>query len=105
MEAWMKKAWIAIGFFVLVVPLGILVTWSYGDAWGEWGSVSDGNTTWTPKEYSGGAPLPDYSIPGWENKLMASVGYWISAVIGIIMSVVTVLGIAKAVELWKGHNE
>jgi len=41
MEAWMKKAWIVIGFFVLIVPLGILVTWSYGDAWGEWGSVSE----------------------------------------------------------------
>jgi len=74
MEEWMKKAWIAIGFFVLIVPLGILITWNYGDAWGEWGSVSDGNTTWIPKEYSGGAPLPDYNVPGWENKIMASLG-------------------------------
>jgi len=32
---------------------------------------------------------------------MASLGYWISAVIGIAMSVITVLGIAKAVELWR----
>lgn len=99
MERWMKEAWIVVGFFVLIVPLGILVTWNYGDAWGEWSSIDDGNTIWTPREHSGGAPLPDYNVPGWESKLMASLGYWISAIIGMGMSVVAVLGISKAVEL------
>ncbi|NIA12068.1 MAG: hypothetical protein GWP10_20680 [Nitrospiraceae bacterium] len=99
MEKWMKKAWIAIGFFVLIVPLGILITWNYGDAWGEWGSVHKGNTTWTPHEYGWGAPLSDYNIPGWGGKVMASLGYWISAAIGVVMSAAAVLGISKVIKL------
>lgn len=106
MEEWMKKAWIVIGIFVLIVPLGILATWNYGDAWGEWGEVHLGeNETWTPAEYSGGAPLPDYNVPGWENEFMASLGYWLSAVIGISMCVLVTLGIGKAVELWRGDAD
>ena len=105
MEKWMKRAWTVIGVFVLIVPVGILVTWDYGDAWGEWGEVNmSENETWEPKEYSGGAPLPDYNVPGWEDKLMASVGYWISAIIGIIMCVLVTLGIGKALELKRGDE-
>ncbi len=104
MEEWMKRAWMVIGFFVLIVPVGILATWDYGDAWGEWGEVQIGNQTWEPKEYSGGAPLPDYNVPGWEDQLMASIGYWISAIIGISMCVLVTLGIGKAIELWRGEE-
>ncbi len=37
MEEWMKRAWLVMGILVLIVPVGILATWDYGDAWGEWG--------------------------------------------------------------------
>jgi len=104
MEKWMKKTWLAISVFVVIVPVGILLTWNYEDAWGEWDSVDEGNTTWTPREYSGEAPLPDYNVPGWESKVMSSVGYWISAVIGMSMSVIFVLGISKAMELRRGRK-
>ncbi|MHC1588308.1 MAG: hypothetical protein ACXQS1_00655, partial [Methermicoccaceae archaeon] len=66
MESWMKRAWLVIAIFVVLVPLGILATWNYGDAWGEWGEVHTSGGVWTPQEYGGGAPLPDYNVPGWE---------------------------------------
>lgn len=101
----MKKTWIIIGIFMILTPLGILFTWDYGEAWGEWGEVELPNgQKWVPQQYSGGAPLPDYNIPGWENKLMASIGYWISAMIGVSMCFLTTLGVAKAVEIWKGKK-
>jgi len=103
-ESWLRKALILIGFFVLIVPVGILFTWNYGDAWGEWGEVNLGGETWQPREFFGGAPLPDYNVPGWEGMLMASVGYWFSAVIGIVMCVLITLGVVKILELWKGQK-
>ncbi len=104
MKPWIKKAFLAIGFFVLVVPLGILFTWNYGDAWGEWGEVNLNGKAWSPHEFFGGAPLPDYNVPGWEGMLMASVGYWLSAVIGITMCIFITLGIVKTLELWREHK-
>ncbi len=59
------------------------------------GEVQVGNETWVPKEYS---------VPGWEDQLMASIGYWISAIIGISMCVLITLGIGKAMELWRGDD-
>ena len=98
----MKKGFIIIAIIILLTPIGILLTWNNGDAWGEWGEVKIKNKTWTPKEYSGGAPLPDYSIPTFdeENKFLASVAYWISAIVGVAMCFFVMLGIAKAIELW-----
>lgn len=104
MESWERRAWAVIAIFVALVPLGILLTWDYGDAWGEWGEVKVGNNTWAPEEYGGGAPLPDYNVPGWEGRVMASVGYYISAVIGIAMCVLITLGISKAIEMWRGQR-
>ena len=105
----MKKGWAALAVLVLIVPVGILVTWDYEDAWGEWGEVELGeNETWVPQQY-GGAPLPDYNVEGWDDQFMASLGYWISAIIGISMCVFVTLGIGKAAELWrkgeKGNKE
>ncbi|MHC1597738.1 MAG: PDGLE domain-containing protein [Methermicoccaceae archaeon] len=103
MESWMKRAWLVIAIFVVLVPLGILATWNYGDAWGEWGEVHTSGGVWTPQEYGGGAPLPDYNVPGWEDSmLMSSVGYWLSAILGILMTVLLTLGVVKAVEIWRG---
>lgn len=105
MEEWMKRGLIVIAFFVLISPLGILLTWEYGDAWGEWGEVNQGNATWTPQGYGGGAPLPDYGVPSWESKLMATAGYWLSAIIGIVMCILVTLGFAKAMELLRGEEK
>jgi len=105
MEPWLRKALIVMGFFVLIVPVGILATWNYGDAWGEWGEINDvqHGISWTPKSFFN-APLPDYNLPlpGWdENKVLASIGYWISAIVGILMCFLVSLGVVKAIEIAK----
>ncbi|MHA1730663.1 MAG: hypothetical protein ACTSU5_01910 [Promethearchaeota archaeon] len=101
MEPWFKKSLVVVGVLVAIVPLGILITWNYGDAWGEWGEVDDGQIQWTPQSFFGGL-LPDYNVEGWESKTAASVGYWISAVLGIGLTMVVILGFAKLAEKRKG---
>ncbi|WP_461863891.1 PDGLE domain-containing protein [Thermococcus sp.] len=81
-----------IGVLIILSPIGILLVWNYGDAWGEWdpsdlaGQVHEKLTgmeklssAWTH------ALLPDYNIPGWEDKFHASIGYIISAVVGVAL--------------------
>jgi len=102
MEPWVKKAMLVIAFFVAIVPLGILATWNCEDAWGEWGEVHDAahGINWTPQSYFN-APLPDYNVEGWEGMFMASLGYWLSAIIGIGVTMLLVLGVVKAIELMR----
>ena len=68
---------------IIATPLGILIVWNFGDAWGEWGQVGQ----WVPQQFWN-APLPDYDLSGWESMLMASLGYIISAIVGIVAIVV-----------------
>ncbi len=99
MEAWIKKTLIVIIILCIISPIGILLTWNYGDAWGEWGQVKIGNKTWMPQHYSGGAPLQDYDVPGWDSQIMASLGYIISAFVGVFMVITVTLGIIKLGEI------
>ncbi len=104
MEPWLKRTLVALAVFIVLSPLGILFTWDYGDAWGEWGEVKLPNgKVWTPKSYFN-APLPDYNVEGWEDKLMASIGYWISAVIGVAATMLMSLGVVKTIELWRSEE-
>jgi len=74
------KKWLAALLVLAVVsPIGILIVWDYGDAWGEWGEVGE----WVPQQFWN-APLPDYNLEGWESQLMASLGYIISALVGVV---------------------
>ncbi|ADD09177.1 PDGLE domain-containing protein [Candidatus Aciduliprofundum boonei] len=98
LEAWIKKVLVILLIFCLLSPLGILLTWNKS-AWGEWDQVKIGNETWVPQHYSGGAPLDDYDVPGWDSKLMASFGYIISAFVGVFMVIIVTLGIIKLGEL------
>lgn len=91
--------------FIILSPLGLLLPEHFkaGDAWGEWG-------TETIKELLGyipqglakfsrlwSAPIPDYAFKGWEEKGLAhlSFAYIISAIIGIVLTVLLVLLIGK----------
>ncbi|WP_297476596.1 PDGLE domain-containing protein [Thermococcus sp.] len=78
-----------VGVMIILSPIGILLVWNYSDAWGEW----DVNTVeqMVGQKLPGmekladiwnHAVLPDYNVPGWEDKLHASIGYIISAVVG-----------------------
>ncbi|WP_048058102.1 PDGLE domain-containing protein [Methanothermococcus okinawensis] len=99
-----KKFLIVIGVLVVLSPLGILLTWNNGDAWGEWGVEDLSNEVHA--DISGlqslsdawsYAPLPDYDIPGWDNPTMASIGYIISAIIGVILSIAIYYALIKIV--------
>ena len=90
-----KKLWIGIAILVILSPLGILLPdyFKAGAAWGEWGKEEiEKLAGYVPKGFEKlsnlwSAPLPDYSIKGWEEKglLFTSVAYIISAAAGVIV--------------------
>ena len=95
-----RKMWIALGGFILLSPLGLVLSAHFksGSAWGEWGSdeiqkmvgyVPQGLTRlgelWK-------APMPDYAFKGWEEKGLPhlSLAYLISALVGVaVIALVT----------------
>ncbi|WP_231855764.1 PDGLE domain-containing protein [Thermococcus peptonophilus] len=81
-----------VAVLIILSPVGILLVWNYDDAWGEWdvarvehmvGQKLPGMEkladAWNH------AILPDYNVPGWEDKLHASMGYILSAVVGVAL--------------------
>ena len=78
-RSWPKKSFAAMAILIMACPLGILIVWGYGDAWGEWGEVGN----WVPKQFWS-APLNGYDFRGWDSQLTASIGYIISAVVGVV---------------------
>jgi cobalt/nickel transport protein len=79
-EKFSRKWLAALLFLAIISPIGILVVWDYGDAWGEWGEVGE----WVPQQFWT-APMPDYNFEGWEGQLMSSLGYIVSALVGVIV--------------------
>jgi len=96
-----------IGIVVLVVlsPLGLILPAHFkaGGAWGEWGAdemqklvgyIPQGlaklSSLWS-------APMPDYAFKGWEEKGLSrlSFAYIISAILGIGIIVLVMIGIGK----------
>jgi len=89
---WSRRWAVLMASLILASPIGILLVWDYGDAWGEWGAVGD----WVPSTYLN-APLQDYNLPGWDGQLMASLGYVLSAVVGILAVVLLSYGLSLLV--------
>ena len=98
-----------IGLAILIVlsPLGLLLPEHFmaGSAWGEWGMdemqklvgyIPQGlerlSNIWS-------APFPDYAFKGWEEKglLHLSFAYIISAIVGIGIIVLVIMGVRKSV--------
>lgn len=99
------KLWIGIAILIILSPLGLILPEHFkaGSAWGEWGVdeiqklvgyVPQGleklSSLWN-------APIPDYAFKGWEEKglMHLSFAYIISAVVGIIITVLVVLLIGR----------
>jgi cobalt/nickel transport protein len=86
------KLWIGIGILALLSPLGLLLPERFkaGPAWGEWDLGNRLSRLWS-------APIPDYAFKGWEAKGMPclSLAYMICAGIGILVTALIVLWIAK----------
>jgi len=83
--------WISLGVLIVASPLGLLAP---GTAWGEWGAeelialglpgipagLEKLSSLWS-------APLPDYDLPGLGN---ANIAYVLSALVGILITIVVV---------------
>lgn len=99
------KCWIALGVFVLLSPLGLILPEHFkaGSAWGEWGAdemeklvgyVPQGlkhlSELWS-------APMPDYAFKGWEEKGLThlSFAYILSAIVGVILIALAVWLLGK----------
>ena len=99
------KLWIGLAVLALLSPLGLILPEHFkaGSAWGEWGTdemqklvgyIPQGleklSSLWN-------APMPDYAFKGWEEKGLShlSFAYIISAVIGIGIIVLVIMGIGR----------
>jgi len=98
---WPRKWIAAMITLIIATPLGILLVWDYGDAWGEWSGVGN----WVPR-HLWNAPFDGYDLSGWDSRLMASLGYIISAIVGVLaIAIVTyILYVAVARRENKGSS-
>lgn len=99
------KFWIGLAVLTVLSPLGLIGSEHFkaGSAWGEWdteeirklvGYIPQGleklSSLWN-------APVPDYAFKGWEEKGLSclSFAYIMSAILGIGIIVIVVMGIGK----------
>lgn len=99
------KFWVGIAVLVVLSPLGLILPEHFkaGSAWGEWGVdemqklvgyIPNGlkklSSLWN-------APMPDYAFKGWGQKGLShlSLAYIISAVVGIAIIILIVIGLGK----------
>ncbi len=94
-----KKLWIGLAILIILTPLGLLAE---GTAFGEWGSeelqkelgyvpsgVEHGENLWS-------SLFPDYTVAGLEGSfLQSSIGYVLSAVIGIVLIYILTIALGK----------
>ena len=99
-----RKLWIGIAVLALLSPLGIMVPKWFGShgAWGEWGTDGIERVAgFVPKGMKRladlwKAPLPDYALPtGGRGAAAESMGYVLSAIIGIAVIIGVMYGITK----------
>ena len=99
------KLWFGIAVLIILSPLGLILPERFkaGSAWGEWGA-KDLRTLvgYAPKGLEKistlwNAPIPDYAFKGWAEKSLPSLSfaYIISAVAGVLITVLAVLLIGK----------
>ena len=99
------KFWIGIAVLIVLSPLGLLLPEHFeaGSAWGEWGADEMQKLAgYVPKGLEKlsslwNAPMPDYVFKGWEEKglLHLSFAYIMSAIVGIGIIVLVIMGIGK----------
>jgi cobalt/nickel transport protein len=99
------KLWIGIASLIILSPLGLLLPEHFkaGSAWGEWGVDEIRKLAgYVPKGLEKlssfwNAPMPDYAFKGWEEKGLPhlSFAYIISAIVGIGIIVLVIMGIGR----------
>ncbi len=75
MDELLRNLLIVLAVMIVVVPIGLLAV---GTAYGEWDiGVS---STWA-------APIPDYALQSLGGSFLnQSLAYWLSAIIGVVLS-------------------
>jgi len=99
------KFWIGIVILIILSPLGLILPEHFkaGSAWGEWGADEMQKLVgYIPRGLEKlsnlwNAPMPDYTFKGWAEKDLPhlSLAYIISAVMGIVVIILVVVGIGK----------
>jgi hypothetical protein len=96
-----RRGWIILLVLAVLSPLGAIVI---GEAWGEWGiETIEKAVGFRPKgmektvESVPGAPIPDYEIPGLEERGLGGAGLILSALLGAGITAAAAFGIAKLV--------
>jgi len=99
-----KKLWIGIGILVLLSPIGLIIPalLGAGGAWGEWGLEEIKKLVgYAPQgmqklSHIWKSPIPDYTLAGRKQGLaVESLGYVLSAIIGIAFTAGAVYLLAK----------
>jgi cobalt/nickel transport protein len=95
------KGWLLLLVLAVLSPLGAIVI---GEAWGEWGIESiERAVGFRPEgmeqavESVPRAPIPDYEIPGFEQRGLGGVGLVISALLGAGITAGSAFVIARMV--------
>jgi len=90
MDRLLRNLLIGLAVLIIVVPVGLLAV---GTAYGEWGAEElEGLVGFIPAGLASisslwAAPIPDYALPSLgETFLDLSLAYWLSAIIGVILS-------------------
>ncbi len=94
-----KKMWIGLAILIILTPLGLLAE---GTAFGEWGSEElQKELGYVPSGVEHGENLwhslfPDYTVAGFEGSFLhSSIGYILSAVIGIALIYIVTIALGK----------
>jgi hypothetical protein len=109
MDKLLRNLLIVLAVMIVVVPIGLLAV---GTAYGEWGAeelkvlvgyipqgLESVSSTWT-------APIPDYALPSLgESFLDLSLAYWLSAIIGVMLSGGLLILIGKAITSRSSKNK
>ena len=102
-----RPARLLVGLAVLVIacPLGLILPelFKAGDAWGEWSPEDLGKIVgYVPQGLKRlselwSAPLPDYTVKGLDSagRTGASIGYIISAVVGVCICAIAIILVGK----------
>ena len=108
MDKLLRNLLAGLAVLVIAVPIGLLAV---GTAYGEWGveelkelvgfipaGLESVSSTWA-------APIPDYVLPSLEESFLnLSLAYWLSAIVGVILSGGLLILIGKVITRRKKQN-
>jgi hypothetical protein len=108
MDKLLKNLLIGLALLIVLVPIGLFAV---GTAYGEWGAEElEGLVGFLPAGLASvsslwSAPIPDYALPSLGGAFLdLSLAYWLSAVIGAILSAGVVILIGRVLTRNSSQN-